>query len=114
VLFAPLFSSSCFLLLLLRWHGHTSFAESLYVAIGGLGQGIAVTAVFIFLSASTKKSEAAIAGGGFFLSSSLGEVAGMSAQSAILQATLRRTLEVKLAGVEGSAEVNHELCPWCI
>ncbi|KAF7508801.1 hypothetical protein GJ744_008678 [Endocarpon pusillum] len=64
-----------------------------------------MTASFIFLSASTKKSEAAIAGGGFFLSSSLGEVAGMSVQSAILQATLKRTLESKLTGVEGSAEI---------
>lgn len=73
-----------------------------------------MTTAFTFLCASTKKSEAAIAGGGFFLSSSLGEVAGMSAQSAILQATLRRTLEFKLTGVEGSTEVSHELYPWCI
>jgi hypothetical protein len=86
--------------------GHTSLAESLYIAIGGFGLGIATAAVFAFLSASTKKSEAAIAGGGFFLSLCLGEVASLSAQNAVVQVTLRGTLEQRLGGVEGGAQAS--------
>lgn len=110
VLLGPLFSTTCFVLLLLRWQGHTSFAESFYIALGGCGTGIATAAVFVFLSASTKRSDAAIAGGGFFLSGSLGEVTGLSVHTAILQVTLRRTLEQKLVGMEGSAEVSGRFC----
>jgi hypothetical protein len=116
VILAPASTSICYILLLIRWHGHTSLAESLYVAIGGVGLGIATVAVFVFLSASTKKSEAAVAGGGFFLSLCLGEVAGSSAQIAIVQITLRGTLEPRLGGVEGGAEASVDilLFPVCV
>jgi hypothetical protein len=109
IILAPASTSICYLLLLIRWHGHTSLAESLYIAIGGFGLGISTATVFVFLSASTKKSEAAIAGGGFFLSLCLGEVAGLSAQNAILQITLRGTLEQRLGGVEGGTEASVHL-----
>ncbi len=63
-------------------------------------------AVFIFLSAGIKRSENAIAGGGFYLSSSLGEVTGMSCQSAMLQAMIRRMPLEKLGGADAGAEVR--------
>jgi hypothetical protein len=68
-----------------------------------------MSAVFVFLTVSTKKSEATIASGGFFLSNSLGEVTGLSAQSAILQIILKRTLEQRLAGVAGGADVSRQI-----
>jgi hypothetical protein len=73
-----------------------------------------MAAVFVFLTASTTKAEAAIVGGGFFLSGSLGEVVGLSVQSAILQATLKWTLERKLIGVEGGVEVGRWLYRCCV
>ena len=106
VIAAPVSSSAAFLLIFLRWHGRTSFAESLYIALAGFGNGITMQAVFIFLSAGIKKSENAIAGGGFYLSSSLGEVTGMSCQSAILQAMIRRIQMEKLGGADAGAGVR--------
>ena len=111
VIAAPVSSSVGFLLLFLRWHRHTSFAESLYIALAGFGNGISMQAVFIFLSAGINKSENAIAGGGFYLSSSLGEVMGMSCQSAILQAMIRRIQMEKLGGADAGAEVRSLLMP---
>lgn len=111
VIAAPVSSSVGFLLLFLRWNGRTSLAESLYIALAGFGNGITMQAVFIFLSAGIKKSENAIAGGGFYLSSSLGEVTGMSCQSAILQAMIRRIQIEKLGGADAGAEVRSLLTP---
>ena len=68
-----------------------------------------MAAVFIFLSAGIKKSENAIASGGFYLSSSLGEITGMTCQNAILQAMIRRIPSERLDGIDGGAEVR----PYC-
>ena len=106
VVLAPVSASASFLLLFLRWNGATSFAESLYIALAGFGNGITMQAIFIFLSAGIKKSENAIAGGGFYLSSSLGEVTGMSCQSAILQAMIRRIEMERLGGADAAIEVR--------
>ena len=106
VVAAPIASSASFLLLFLRWKGATSFAESLYIVLAGLGNGITMQAIFIFLSAGIKKSENSIAGGGFYLSSSLGEVTGMSCQSAILQAMVRRIQVQELGGADAAAKVR--------
>ena len=111
VIVAPISSSAAFLLLYLRWNGHTSLAESFYIALAGFGNGITMQAIFIFLSAGIKKSENAIAGGGFYLSSSLGEVTGMSCQSAILQAMIRRIEIEKLGGADIGAEVRFSSTP---
>ena len=112
VVAAPVFSSAGFLLLFLRWKGATSIAESLYITLAGIGNGITMQAVFIFLSAGIKKSENAIAGGGFYLSSSLGEVTGMSCQSAMLQAMIRRIQSEKLGGADAAAKVRSLLTPF--
>ena len=106
VVAAPVAASTSFLLLFLRWKGATSFAESLYIALAGIGNGITMQAIFIFLSAGIKKSENSIAGGGFYLSSSLGEATGMSCQSAILQAVVRRIQAKELGGADAAAKVR--------
>ena len=46
-----LISSLGYLLLLLRWHGHTNWLESLYIIPGGFGTGMAQSALFISLQA---------------------------------------------------------------
>ena len=106
VILAPFTSSAGFLLLYLRWRGHTSFAESLYILPAGFGMGVSMAALFVSLSAAIKKSDVAIASGGFYLSNSLGEVTGVSLQNAILQASIKQILVKKLEGAEERAEVS--------
>ena len=65
-----------------------------------------MSAVFVFLNAGTKRDDTAIAGGGFYLSSSLGEVTGMAVQNCVLMGTLRSALRVKFGGGEEGMEVR--------
>lgn len=44
-------SSVGYFALLLRWHGHTNWLESLYIIPGGFGSGMAQSALFISLQA---------------------------------------------------------------
>lgn len=64
-----------------------------------------MAAVFVFLSAGTKKEDTAIAGGGFYLANSLGEVTGVAVQNCVLMGTLRRALRVNFGGGEEGMEV---------
>lgn len=84
--------------MILRWHGHTSFLESLYIIPGGFGNGIALSASFIALTAGVDAGQIAIASSGLYLSSSLGMVSGLSVAAAILQSTLRKELRIRLEG----------------
>lgn len=65
-----------------------------------------MAAVFVFLTASTRKEDAAIASGAFYLANSLGEVMGIAVQNCVLQGTLRRVLRVRLREVEGCDQVS--------
>lgn len=89
-----------------RWHGKTSFLESLYIIPGGFGNGIALSASFIALTSGVDTSQMAIASSGLFLSSNVGMVTGLSVASAILQSTLRRQLRISLEGFEGRDQVS--------
>ena len=96
--------------MILRWHGHTSFLESLYIIPGGFGNGIALSASFIALTAGIDASQMAIASSGLYLSSNLGMVSGLTVAGAILQSTLRNNLRISLEGWEGREEVSFEMC----
>ena len=99
-----------YLLMLLRWHGHTSFLESLYIIPGGFGNGIALSASFIGLTAGLEAGQVAIASSGLYLSSNIGSVGGLSIASAILQSTLRRELRFSLEGINHREKVCHPEC----
>jgi len=98
-------SCTAYTLLALRWHGHTSLLESLYIIPGGLGNGIALTASFTALTATLPLELMAIASSGLFLSLNIGCVAGLSLSTALLQTTLRKQLRVGLEGVKHREEV---------
>ncbi|RDW91785.1 MFS general substrate transporter-53 [Coleophoma crateriformis] len=98
-------SASSYLLMALRWHGHTSFLESLYIIPGGFGNGIALSASFISLTAGVEPCQVAIASSGLFLSSNIGMVVALSLAAAILQSTLRKQLGISLEGVEGRDQI---------
>ena len=91
---------------MLRWHGNTSFLESLYIIPGGFGNGIALSAMFVALTAGIEHCEMAIGSSGLYLSSSVGMVAGISIASALLQSTLRKQLRISLEGFDGMQEVS--------
>jgi Na+/glutamate symporter len=84
--------------MILRWHGHTNLLESLYIIPGGFGNGIALSASFIALTAGVDASQMAIASSGLYLSSNLGMVTGLSVAASILQSTLRKQLRIALEG----------------
>jgi MFS family permease len=89
-------ASLAYLLLILRWHGHTNWLESLYIFPGGFGSGIANSALFISIQAALDPRFAAIAASTLYLASSIGMLAGMAGVSAVLQQSLRVGLDVRL------------------
>ncbi|KAH8591517.1 major facilitator superfamily domain-containing protein, partial [Bisporella sp. PMI_857] len=93
-------STTSYTLMLLRWHGHTSFLESLYIIPGGFGNGIALAASFIALTAGLQACQTAIASSGLYLASNVGLVGGLSIASAVLQTSLRRELRIGLEGID--------------
>ncbi|RSM19948.1 hypothetical protein CDV31_001308 [Fusarium ambrosium] len=97
LVFAATSSITGYTLMLLRWHGHTSWAESLYVFPGGLGTGIAFSAGFISLQASIDPKDKASAAAGLFMTSTLGIIIGMAGTSAIIQGYLRYSVQLDLA-----------------
>ncbi|KAN0099992.1 MFS general substrate transporter [Hyaloscypha variabilis] len=98
-------STTSYTLMILRWHGHTSFLESMYIIPGGFGNGIALSAMFVVLTAGIEHCEMAIGSSGLYLSSSVGMVAGISIASALLQGTLRNQLRISLEGIDGMQNI---------
>lgn len=90
-------------LLVLRWHGHTSWLESLDIVPGGFGTGMTSSAAFIALTSSVAKSEIAMATGGMYLCSAVGTVVGIAASSAIQLSTLQNLLSSSLHGPDAAA-----------
>ncbi|KAF4627684.1 hypothetical protein G7Y89_g10464 [Cudoniella acicularis] len=104
-IFGALASSTSYLLLILRWHGHTSFLESLYIIPGGFGNGVALSASFIALTAGVEACQIAIASSGLYLSMNIGTVGGLSIAAAILQSTLRKQLSISLEGMQDREQI---------
>jgi hypothetical protein len=98
-------STSAYLLMMFRWNGNTSFAESLYIIGGGFGNGISLSTSFVALTAGVQPTEMAIASSGLYLSSNIGTVGGLSIAAALFQSTLRSSLRLALEGIDGREEV---------
>jgi hypothetical protein len=99
-------SATAYLLMILTWHGHTSFFESLYIIPGGFGNGIALSATFIGLTAGVDPCQVAIASSGLYLSSNIGQVGGLSVAAAVLQSTLKKQLRISLEGMHDREKVR--------
>jgi hypothetical protein len=85
-----------YLLLLLRWHGHTNFWESLYIIPGGFGTGIAQSAIFISLQAAIEPKHKAAAISGLFLTWPVGMTLGLACVSSVMLQVLRQSLDHRL------------------
>ncbi|KAL1888400.1 hypothetical protein Sste5346_009608 [Sporothrix stenoceras] len=104
---ASLSSGLCFALLLVFWRGapETPLWQCLFVFLGGLGTAAAHSAVFVALAAGVAEEDMAVAGSGLYLSGNIGAVAGLSAASALFQASLRSGLTQRLVDVPNSADI---------
>ena len=98
-------------LLILRWHGKTSWLESLDIVPGGFGTGMAGSATFIALTVSVSKPEMAMATGGMYLASAVGVVVGIATSSAIQLSSLQTLLVGSLHGPD-AARASHHFFPW--
>ncbi|KAK3367517.1 major facilitator superfamily-domain-containing protein [Podospora didyma] len=97
IIFATLSSALGYLLLMFTWHGNTGWWESLYIAPGGFGMGVAQSAVFISLQAVVAHpSHMAPAIAFMYLSSTVCFTIGLAVVNAVLQSTLRAYLESRL------------------
>lgn len=67
--------------------------------------GIVLSTTFIYLAAGVDDSQMAIAGTGLYLSANIGTLVGASLTNAILQTTLKASLQRELSGWEGGMEV---------
>ncbi|KAJ3535826.1 hypothetical protein NM208_g6975 [Fusarium decemcellulare] len=105
IIFAAISSITSYTLMLLRWHGQTNWAESIYVFPGGLGTGIAHSAAFIALQASIDPKDKAAAASGLFMTITLGAIVGMAATSATIQGVLRHEIHLKLTQI-GMSQAN--------
>ncbi|KAK1833433.1 major facilitator superfamily-domain-containing protein [Podospora conica] len=98
--FAVAFSSLGYLLLLLRWHGHTNWLESLYIIPGGFGSGMAQSALFISLQAViADPAHMSPAVSFMYLSGTVSITIGLAVSNAAMQSTLRRTLLARLVAL---------------
>ena len=93
------------LLLILRWHGHTSIGELMYISLCGAGYGIVITTAYIATTTGIDLPDTAIAGAGFYQCLSIGWVSGVGIATAVLQATLRPELNRGLDNVPGKQNV---------
>ncbi|KAF1950460.1 MFS general substrate transporter [Byssothecium circinans] len=100
---ALLFACIGYTLLILRWHGKTSWFESLYIFPGGFGMGVIISTLFVGVQASIDPAHSAVAASSLYLASSVGTLMGMAGTSSVLQSTLRKALNRRLdyAGFEG-------------
>lgn len=100
---ASMSASLSYGLLILRWHGKTGWWESLDIVPGGFGTGMTISAAFIALTAAVSKTDIAIATGGLYLCSAVGQVVGVAVSSAIQLSSLKTLLVERLHGYDAAA-----------
>jgi MFS family permease len=99
---ATISSSLSYSLLIFRWHGKTSWLESLDIIPGGFGTGMTMSATFIALTSSVEKKDIAMVTGGMYLASAVGMVVGVAVGSSLQMSSLRVLLAEKVTGPEAS------------
>lgn len=125
-------SASAHALMILTWHGHTSWLESLYIFPGyvflphvvratignrankkahssGFGTAVTMNALFTAIQVSVDRAHIAPAVSMVFLASGLGTVLGLAASSAVYQAGLRSTLESRLVYLHLDADLRDQV-----
>lgn len=82
----------CFSLLYITWTGSTSPWQALLTFPGGLGAGMAHSAIFVALTRDVDSSDIPVAFSGLYLCSTVGTVAGLCGSSAVLMSVTKTEL----------------------
>ena len=98
LILAGLVASVAYLLMFLRWSGHTGFWESLYIIPGGLGTGFASAAAFVSMTAFLLPQEVAMATGGYYLLFTFAMTAGVTVTNSVLGMVFKSQMEQHLTG----------------
>ncbi|KAJ5951515.1 uncharacterized protein N7479_009928 [Penicillium vulpinum] len=101
---AGLVAGISYLLLFLRWDGHSGFWESLFILPGGFGTGIASASSFIAMSSMLPAEEIAMATAGYMLIIGFAIMAGVTTSNSVLGMEFQRQLKLNLRG-PGSEEI---------
>ncbi|KAI0020297.1 MFS general substrate transporter [Xylariomycetidae sp. FL0641] len=109
ILAASTSASVSYLLLILRWQGHTNWWESLYIFLGGLGSGMSSSAIFVSLNAVVEPAHKAVVASGLYLAMPVGMVLGVAASSAVMLQILHTTLDQRLLGLGLDVDVRREI-----
>lgn len=99
-------SMVAFVSLIFSWRGHSSPADSLLIFSGGFGTGMAHSAIFVYLNNSIANEDMAIASSGFYLSTNIGGMVGVSLASAVSQIILQKGLLNALKEYPNKSEVS--------
>jgi hypothetical protein len=102
---ATLTSSSCYLLLALRWGTHMQPWEASYIVLGGLGNGLVLSVAFTSLTSGLHADDLAAATSSSYLASMLGTTVGLAATSAVIQTYLKTGLKRALEGKARREEI---------
>jgi MFS family permease len=95
-LLASLIACTAYITIILRWHGSIHDWEALEILPGGFGSGVTTTSTFIALTSDMSHENMAVVTSGFYLSSSLGTVMGISIGSSIQRGVLKILLQKRL------------------
>ncbi|KAI1335280.1 MFS general substrate transporter [Xylariaceae sp. FL0016] len=93
---ASISASIGYIFLIIRWHGHTNWWESLYIFPGGFGSGLAMSAVFVALNAVVEPAHKAVVSSGLYLAIPVGMALGVATSSAVMLEVLQNTLRARL------------------
>ena len=93
---ATVLSSSAYIVLLLRWHGHTRAWEALEIMPGGMGSGMVQTVSFVAITATIDPSHKAAAISGLFLVTTVASTLGLAAVNAVTLGVMRTRLDALL------------------
>ncbi|KAH6648635.1 major facilitator superfamily transporter [Truncatella angustata] len=109
IVFATFAGIVCYSLLILRWQGQTNWVESMYIIPGGLGTGMAQSALFVALQASIDPKDRAPATSALFLVGPTGATVGMAIGSALIVRGLRNGLFARLTALGLNPSHIHEI-----
>lgn len=104
-------SSLSYALLLLRWHGHTSIWEALYIIPGGLGTGMVQAAIFVSIQAAVDPAHKAPAMAGNFLVVTMGAMVGMVTANAVMTNTMQWELDAQLSAMRLDRTAREKVSP---
>ncbi|CEI63343.1 hypothetical protein FVEN_g126 [Fusarium venenatum] len=97
----------CYCLVLVRWHGSSSFFDSSYLALGGLGMGSTQSTTFVHLAVALDAKDIAVAGTTWFLCQSAGMLVAANVYNMIHNVALTAILQSALEDVANKTEASN-------